>query len=130
MDITGIETTTFVRRPFTVQAFEVTEDNLDKVAELINGKTGRKEDGTPFVNVPRGTIWNVPRIYVGFMITILDDKIHAYSPNSFPKQFAEYTSANSEWVEYMQYEEASSSAEELPQPEDVLPDGQPVGSGE
>ncbi len=53
-----MEFTTFVRKPFTVDAVEVTEENIAEIAELV-GVLRQKEDGAPYIHVDRRLIPNI-----------------------------------------------------------------------
>lgn len=78
--------TTFWRRPFSVEAVEVTEENFDQIAEMTGVKT-EKPDGTPFIMVNRKVVPNVYRIYVGFWLTVMNDDLRAYSAKTFGEMF-------------------------------------------
>jgi len=83
--------TTFVRKPFTVEAVEITEDNIAEVAELI-GTLRYKENGTPFIAVNRRIVPNIFRVYIGFWLTKMgEDNIRCYSKRVFNQQFIETT---------------------------------------
>jgi hypothetical protein len=45
-----LEFNSFIRKPFTVDAVQVTEDNMAEVAKLV-GELKEKDDGTPFIQV-------------------------------------------------------------------------------
>ncbi len=47
-----MEFTTFVRKPFTVEVVEVTDENIAEIAELV-GTLRCKEDGSRYIHVDR-----------------------------------------------------------------------------
>lgn len=79
----------FVRTPFTVEAVEVTKENIGEWAEKIgrDGKLSEKEDGTPFILVDQRVVPKVFRVFPGFFITKMGDNVRAYSPKIFREQF-------------------------------------------
>lgn len=95
-----MEFTTFVRKPFVVEAVEVTEENIAEVAELI-GTLRQKENGTPFIQVNRRLVPNLFRVYIGFWVTQMGDNVRCYSRRVFTQQFVETTPEVDEWVTYL-----------------------------
>lgn len=85
-----MEFTTFVRKPFIVEAIEVTEDNIEELAKLI-GAYRKKENGTPYIHVDRRLVPNIYRVYLGFWVTRMGDNIRCYSKRIFNDQFAPET---------------------------------------
>ena len=57
-----MEFTTFVRKPFVVQAVEVTSENINEVAKYI-GDVREREDGTKYILVDRRLVPNVFKVY-------------------------------------------------------------------
>lgn len=98
-----METTTFVRKPFTVQAVEVTRENIKEVAELV-GFLREKDDGTPYIQVDRRLVPNIYRVYPGFWMTKMGDNIRCYSKRIFRDQFVESTPEIENWVNFMNKE--------------------------
>lgn len=81
-----MEFTSYVRKPFTVEAVEVTVENIEEVAGLI-GEYRQKDDGTPFIQVNRRLVPNIWRVYTGFWVTKMGDNIRCYSKRIFLDQF-------------------------------------------
>lgn len=77
---------TFMRRPFPVEAVEVTKGNFDVIAGMT-GERSEKEDGTPFIQTDRTVVPNVNRIYLGFWLTKMDGNLRAYSAKTFSEMF-------------------------------------------
>ena len=95
-----MEFTNFVRKPFTVEATEVTAENMAEVAELI-GVLRVKDNRTPYIAVDRRLVPNLYRVYTGFWLTQMGDNVRCYSKRVFKQQFVESTSEIESWVEYI-----------------------------
>lgn len=78
----------FVRRPFTVEAIEITAENIEEVASLV-GKLQTKGE-TTFIALNRRIVPNIGRAYVGWWMTRLGDNYRCYAPKVFKGQFIEY----------------------------------------
>lgn len=85
-----MEFITYVRKPFLVEAVEVTTSNIAELAPLV-GTLKAKADGTPFIQVNQRYVPNVFRVYPGFFVTKLDDTIRCYSRKAFFAQFMKTT---------------------------------------
>lgn len=82
-----MEFTTYLRKPIEVQAVEVTEDNIEEIAQLI-GKLRHKGNGDPFIQVNFRIIPNVPRVYPGYWLTrVGEDNMRCYSKRMFSELF-------------------------------------------
>lgn len=77
----------YIRKPFTVEAVEITNDNIRQIAKLIG--TLRKKDGEWFISVDRRIIPNIDRAYPGWFLTKLEDNYRVYAPKPFRAQFIE-----------------------------------------
>jgi hypothetical protein len=77
---------TYTRKPFIVEAVEITEENILEIAEFV-GTVRKKEDGTSYIQVDRRLIPNVYRVYPGFFMTRMGDNVRCYSPKIFNDQF-------------------------------------------
>jgi hypothetical protein len=82
-----MEFTKFIRRPFTVEAVIITEENMKEIAKLVGDM--RTEDGVTFIRLDRRIIPNMNRAYIGWYFTRLGDNYRCYSPNVFLEQFVE-----------------------------------------
>lgn len=78
----------YIRKPFTVEAVEITRENIDDVAELIG--EAREKDGVPFIAINRRLVPNIHRAYLGWFVTKLGDNFRCYSPKVFRAEFAEH----------------------------------------
>lgn len=100
--------TTFVRKPFTVEAVEITAENMAELAQFI-GVIETEEDGTPFIKVDHSKVpTKVYRVFVGYWMTKMTygktTQIRCYSPKIFRQQFVESTPPMLEWVEFLNAE--------------------------
>lgn len=77
---------TYTRKPFTVEAIEITEENIFELAEFI-GTVRKKEDETSYIHVDKRLVPNVFRVYPGFFMTRMGENIRCYSPKIFHDQF-------------------------------------------
>lgn len=81
--------TTFVRKPFTVEAVEITTENIAEIAEHVG--TLRFEDGHPYIEVNRHKVPNVVKVHPGYFMTTLNKQVRCYSGHVFKKEFTELT---------------------------------------
>ena len=81
-----LEFKTFVRKPFVVEACEVTKENIAEIAPLV-GTLREKEDGTPFIQVNNRLVPNISRVYPGFFMTRMGENIRCYAKRIFKEQF-------------------------------------------
>jgi hypothetical protein len=86
----SLDFSVFVRRPYAVEAVEVTEENFDMIAEMTGTKKV-KQDGTVYIETDRHLVPNVFRIYPGFLLTRMDGNLRAYSARTFEGMFCENT---------------------------------------
>jgi len=100
-----MEFITYVRKPFTVEAVEVTEENISEIAKYT-GTLREKDNGQKFIQVDRRLVPNVFRIYPGFWMTKMDDNIRCYSRRIFTEQFTANTPDIEKWVEFMNSDES------------------------
>ena len=78
--------TTFVRKPFVVEAVEVTADNIAEVAKYV-GDLREEDDGTQYILVDRRLVPNIARVYTGFYMTKMGKNVRCYSRKIFRDQF-------------------------------------------
>lgn len=90
---------TFVRKPFTVQAIQVTRRNIDEIAKLIGTIT--EEDGKRFILVDRKLVPNVEKVWPGYWVTKMGDNIRCYSKRVFHDQFISTTPALEDWIRHI-----------------------------
>src|SRR6476469_3823892 len=84
----SMQFTTFVRKPFVVEAVEVTADNIAEVAKYV-GDLREEDDGTQYILVDRRLVPNIARVYTGFYMTKMGKNVRCYSRKIFRDQFIE-----------------------------------------
>jgi len=87
--------TSFVRKPFLVEAVLITAENIDELGALL-GEV-KEKDGEKFILIDRRIVPNIKKAYIGWWVTKLDDNLRCYSPKVFEKEFTDYTV---EWSTY------------------------------
>lgn len=92
--------TTFVRKPFVVEAIEITPENISEIAEHV-GDLKRKEDGTLYILVDRRLVPNVQRVYPGFFMTKMGENVRCYSRKIFTDQFMEKDDTIQPWLDFL-----------------------------
>jgi hypothetical protein len=99
----------FVRKPFMVEAVQVTKENIEELSKHI-GEVRKKDDGTPYIFVDKRLVPNVWKVFPGFWVTKMGDNIRCYSEKVFRQQFIENTEETEGWVRYLNdvTEEASA----------------------
>lgn len=89
-----MDLTTFVRKPFTVEAIEVTEENIEEIAGLI-GELREDEGGKKHIRVDRRKVPNIFKVEPGFWMTKMETSkgtnIRCYAGHIFKNQFARVT---------------------------------------
>lgn len=92
--------TPYVRKPFVVQAVEITVDNIEEAAPLI-GDLRLKEDGSPYILVEPRLVPNIERVYPGYFMTKIGDRVHCYSRWVFNKMFVEKNDEIQPWLDFL-----------------------------
>lgn len=95
-----MDLSTYVRKPFTVEAVKITEENIEEIAQLV-GTLKQKEDGTPYIEVDRKKVPSMLQVFVGSYMTKMGNNIRCYSPKVFEEQFTELTPEIKTWVDYV-----------------------------
>src|SRR5580765_1281100 len=96
-----MEFTTFVRKPFVVEAVEITAENINEVAKYI-GDVREREDGTQYILVDRRLVPNVFKVYPGLFMTKMGENIRCYSRKIFKEQFMEEDESIRPWLDFME----------------------------
>lgn len=99
-----VEYMDFVRKPFTVEAVEVTRENIKELAKDI-GILKKKEDGTPFIQVNHRLVPNVFRVFPGYWVTRMGDNVRCYSRKIFFEQFIQNTDEINAFVVWINTED-------------------------
>lgn len=83
-----MELKNYIRKPFTVEAIEITAENIEEVASFV-GEV-RVKDGVPFIAINRRLVPNINRANIGWYFTKLGDNYRCYSAKVFTEQFIEH----------------------------------------
>lgn len=94
---------TFVRRPFTVKAVEVTRQNIHELAPYI-GTVETSDRGQEFIQVDKSKVPNIGRVWPGHFVTVMGGNIRCFTRKSFIAQFAGASPDIMTWVEWMEAE--------------------------
>lgn len=78
----------YVRKPFLVEAVQVTPENIDELAAVLGEL--KEKDGEKWILIDRRIVPNIKKAYVGWWVTKLDDNLRCYSPKVFDKEFTNY----------------------------------------
>lgn len=95
-----MESDKYVRKPFVVEAMEITEENIGQIAHLV-GTLQMKADGTPYIQVNRKKVPNVYRVYPGFWLTKMEAGVRCYSKQIFEELFVRNTPDVEAWMNYI-----------------------------
>lgn len=99
MKLEDFPTETYFRRPFEVQAFEITQDNIAELAPYVGELLD--DDGAPYIKSDKKKVGNNFKVWPGFFATILKGQVRCYSRSSFFKQFGELNEKTSPTVEFL-----------------------------
>ncbi len=120
-----MEFNTFVRKPFAVEAIEITEDNMAEIAPII-GTIRHKENGSPYIAVNRRLVPNLFRVYPGFWVTKMGEgeNVRCYSKRVFEQQFVQTTPEINAWISYLNEGKASEEkvTSEIDNVEELFPE--------
>lgn len=106
----NMEFSQFVRRPFVVEAVQITAENIEEVAKLIGHL--RVKDGVQFISVDRRIVPNIPRAQIGWWMTRLGDNYRCYNAKVFKAEFLDYESTM-QFV-FEEAEDAGNAQDEAP----------------
>lgn len=95
----------FVRRPFLVEAVKITPENIDELATLL-GEVKEKEDGEKYIVLDRRVVPNIKRAFIGWFVTRLDENLRCYSPKVFEREFEVQDAA---WESYFNQVNAAAA---------------------
>lgn len=101
----------FVRKPFEVQAVQVTTENIAEIATMI-GRIRRNERG-PYIQVNLKIVPNIPVVYPGYWVTKMGGNIRCYSERVFKQQFVETDPDIQSWVDFLNAKAGNSKSGEV-----------------
>lgn len=81
-----MEFTKFTRKPFEIEAVEITEENLEAVAALV-GTIEMDDEGRRYIQANKKKVPLVKEVYPGFWLTKMGSQIRCYKPDIFVDQF-------------------------------------------
>lgn len=110
-----MEFTKAICKPFVVEVLKVTTENIASIATFVGTLGHKEEDGSPYIEVDKKIVPNVPRVYPGFYMTRLGGNTRFYSEKVFKRQFAMWTEEADLLVRVLRGEK--DAVQELPQPD-------------
>lgn len=117
----------FVRTPFKIEAFQITDENLEEVCDLIGTEIKTKGDARHIV-LDRRVVQTGFRAVIGGWVTRMGDRLRYYSPASFESQFtpmtpvwASYFSATEEYDPNTTEDVSEEAVSYLVEAEDLVP---------
>jgi hypothetical protein len=91
----------YIRKPFEVEAVEVTTQNIEELAPLI-GTLKENEDGSPYIEVDDTKVPNVTKVWPGYWVTKVGrNNVRCYTHKIFFTQFVENTEDIDAWVRFI-----------------------------
>lgn len=85
----SLEFQPYIRKPFTVEALEITRENIHEISELI-GEFEEDESG-PYITADPEKVPTVDRVTPGYWVTKMGRNVRCYSPRVFNEQFTKRT---------------------------------------
>lgn len=83
--------TTYIRKPFEVEAVQITEENIQEIADLIGVvRTVKTDSGVKrYIAIDRLIIPNVHKAVVGSWLTKMgpEERYHCYADRVFKRMF-------------------------------------------
>lgn len=93
-----LEISRWTRKPFDVEAVQVTEDNAEEVATWCQGTIVRHEEGGDYIKVRVLRVINEKqtRAYIGDWVLYAGTGYKVYTDKAFKKSFVPFTDAERE----------------------------------
>lgn len=84
-----METVKYVRKPFEVEAVQVTTDNIDEVAAWCNGEVKEEENTSKYIKVAVARVLNErqTKAFVGDWVLYAGTGYKIYTAKAFAKHF-------------------------------------------
>lgn len=99
---------TFVRKPFAIDAVEITDDNIEDLASL-HGTLRVDDSGVKYIEMENRRGQSTRRIYKGFWMTKMGKNVRFYQARVFNEQFTQNTPEIDEWVRFMNGEQTTKA---------------------
>lgn len=112
---------TYIRKPFEVEAIEVTKDNIKDLARQFKiGKVKYSDDGVPFILVDQSRVPNVEKVWPGYYVTKVGrTNVRCYTHKIFFSQFVQTNTEIDAWVRFIN----GRPAKNVPLPEAAVAEG-------
>jgi hypothetical protein len=92
-----------VRRPFKVEAVEITKGNITTLARYI-GDLNQNDKGELYILVDPRKVPSIKEVYVGYWMTRMGKNVRVYAPRIKKQQFMDLTPSVQEWIEFLEKE--------------------------
>lgn len=97
-----MELTPYIRKPFIVEAVEITEENVEDVAVFIGEVVYDNNDEVMYIDVDKNLMPGIPRVFLGFFMTKMGDHYRCYSRRVFYQQFTMLNDDIQKWVDFLE----------------------------
>lgn len=97
-----MELTEYIRKPFIVEAVEITKENVEDVAAYVGEVVYDEDDKPMYIESDRQLMPGIPRVYLGFYMTRMGDNIRCYSRRVFFEQFTMLNDDIQKWVDFLE----------------------------
>lgn len=81
-----VVTKTYIRKPFPVEAVQITEENIDDIAAII-GEVVVNEKGIRLIKLNRELIPRMSHAYIGWYVTRMGPLYRCYKADLFESQY-------------------------------------------
>ncbi len=93
-----MEMMNFLRKPFIVEAVEITEGTIKEVAALVGRLKYNEDSGDPYIVVDRKKVPNCEQAHIGDYLTVFLNRYRIFSAEQFTKQFVYADDDLKAWV--------------------------------
>lgn len=93
----------YIRKPFEVQAIEVTRENINDIADQLElGEIYYGDNGVPYIEVDAERVPNMNSVYPGYWVTkVGKNNLRIYTRKTFFQQFVQSDEDIDEWMDYL-----------------------------
>jgi len=95
-----MEMNNYTRKPFKIEAIEITEENISEIAPFI-GELRDNPLGGQYIHVNKRLVPNVWKVYPGFFMTKMGDNVRCYTNKIFLEQFILSDENTDAWYDYL-----------------------------
>lgn len=81
-----MEFNSFIRKPFVTEACQITEENIEEMAELL-GELKTNDAGEKYIEINRRRVPHMHTATVGCWVTKFGKQLRCFSPKVFLEQF-------------------------------------------